>query len=62
MLTGFYSRKEFEPLRRIKFNDPETGKRLVFLTNNFVLPALTISKLYRMRWRVEIFFKWIETG
>ena len=61
VLTGFYSRKGFEPpLRRIKFNDPETGKRLVFLTNNFVLPALTITKLYRMRWRVELFFKWIK--
>jgi hypothetical protein len=61
VLTGFYSRKGFEaPLRRIKFNDPETGKRLVFLTNNFGLPALTITQLYRMRWRVELFFKWIK--
>jgi len=61
LLTGFYSRKGFEaPLRRIKFNDPETGKRLVFLTNNFALPALTITQLYRMRWRVELFFKWIK--
>jgi hypothetical protein len=57
VLTGFYSRKGFEaPLRRIKFNDPETGKRLVFLTNN----ALTIAQLYRLRWRVELFFKWIK--
>jgi hypothetical protein len=45
------------PLRRIKFNDPETGKRLVFLTNNFALPALTVAQLYRLRWRVELFFK-----
>ncbi|MGH8755859.1 MAG: IS4 family transposase, partial [Burkholderiales bacterium] len=61
MLTGFYSRKGFvAPLRRIKFNDPETGKRLVFLTNNLALPALTITQLYRMRWRVELFFKWIK--
>lgn len=61
VLTGFYSRKGFEaPLRRIKFNDPETGTRLVFLTNNFRLPALTITQLYRMRWRVELFFKWIK--
>ena len=61
LLTGFYSRKGFEaPLRRIKFNDPETGKRFVFLTNNFALPALTIAQLYRMRWRVELFFKWIK--
>jgi Domain of unknown function (DUF4372)/Transposase DDE domain len=61
VLTGFYSRKGFQaPLRRIKFNDPETGKRFVFLTNNFALPALTIAQLYRMRWRVELFFKWIK--
>jgi hypothetical protein len=61
VLTGFYSRKGFEaPLRRIKFNDPETGKRFVFLTNNFTLPALTITQLYRLRWRVELFFKWIK--
>ncbi len=60
-LSGFYSRKGFAaPLRRIKFNDPETGKRLVFLTNNLGLPALTITQLYRMRWRVELFFKWIK--
>jgi hypothetical protein len=61
MLSVFYSRKGFEaPLRRIKFRDPESGKRLVFLTNNFALPALTITQLYRMRWRVELFFKWIK--
>jgi hypothetical protein len=61
VLMGFYARKGFEaPLRRIKFNDPETGKRFVFLTNNFALPALTITQLYRLRWRVELFFKWIK--
>lgn len=61
VLTVFYSRKGFEaPLRRIRYRDPESGKRLVFLTNNFVLPALTITKLYRLRWRVELFFKWIK--
>ena len=61
VLTGFYSREDFEtPLRRIRFNDPNTGKRLVFLTNNFVLPALTIADLYRCRWQVELFFKWIK--
>ena len=61
VLTGFYSREDFEtPLRRIRFNDPNTGKRLVFLTNNFVLPALTITELYRCRWQVELFFKWIK--
>jgi hypothetical protein len=60
-LTGFYSSQDFEtPLRRIRFNDPKTGKRLVFLTNNFVLPALTITELYRCRWQVELFFKWIK--
>jgi hypothetical protein len=47
-------------LRRVKFNHPETGKQLVFLTNNFSLPALTITELYRLRWQVELFFKWIK--
>src|SRR5450830_906938 len=60
-LTGFYSRQGFaRPLRRIKYNDPATGKRLVFLTNNFAQPALTIAKLYKCRWQVELFFKWIK--
>jgi len=60
-LTGFYSRKGFDtPLRRIKFKDPKTGKPLVFLTNNFALPAITIADLYRCRWQVELFFKWIK--
>ena len=61
VLTGFYSRQDFDtPLRRIRFKDPKTGKRLVFLTNNFALPALTITELYRCRWQVELFFKWIK--
>jgi hypothetical protein len=61
VLTGFYSRQGFSrPLRRIKFTDPQTGKRLVFLTNNFALDALTIAKLYKCRWQVELFFKWIK--
>jgi IS4 transposase len=61
LLTGFYSRQGFSrPLRRIKFNDPQTGKRLVFLTNNFAQDALTIAKLYKCRWQVELFFKWIK--
>jgi hypothetical protein len=61
VLTVFYSRKGFDaPLRRVKFKDPQTGKSLVFLTNNFVLPALTITQLYRLRWRIELFFKWIK--
>jgi hypothetical protein len=61
VLTGFYSHQGFEaPLRRIRFKDPETAKTLIFLTNNFVLPALTITELYRCRWQVELFFKWIK--
>jgi hypothetical protein len=61
MLTGFYSCQAFAtPLRRIRFKDPVTGKRLVFLTNNFALPAITITELYRCRWQVELFFKWIK--
>jgi len=61
VLTGFYARQDFDtPLRRIKFKDPTTAKRLVFLTNNFALPAITITELYRCRWQVELFFKWIK--
>jgi hypothetical protein len=61
VLTGFYSRQDFDtPLRRIRFNDPKTGNRLVFLTNNFALPAITIADLYRCLWQVELFFKWIK--
>ncbi len=61
VLSGFYSRQDFDtPLRRIQFKDPETGKRLVFLTNNFALSAITITELYRCRWQVELFFKWIK--
>lgn len=61
MLTGTKTAAEYPvPLRRIKYVDPETGKRLVFLTNNFVLDALTIAKLYKCRWQVELFFKWIK--
>jgi hypothetical protein len=53
-------RKYPEKLRRVGFRDPDTGKVLVFLTNNFDLPALTIARLYKLRWRVELFFKWIK--
>lgn len=61
VLTGPRSWKAYpEKLRRIKFRDPETGKTLIFLTNNFALPALTIAQLYRCRWQVELFFKWIK--
>lgn len=61
MLNGFYSAKAYpEHLRRVRFKDPESGKTLVFLTNNTVLPALTIAALYKGRWQVELFFKWIK--
>ena len=49
-----------ELLRRIRFKDPESGKTLVFITNNFSLPAATICALYKSRWQVELFFKWIK--
>lgn len=61
VLTGFYSRKDYPAkLRRIRFFDPETNKRLVFLTNRFDLAPETIAALYRYRWQVELFFKWIK--
>ena len=61
VLTGYASRNRYpEKFRRIKFNDPETGKALVFLTNNFTLPASTICALYKARWQVELFFKWTK--
>lgn len=60
-LTGFYIKKDYpDYLRRIKYRDAETGKGYVFLTNNFQLPALTIAKLYKERWKIELFFKWIK--
>ena len=61
VLTGFYTSQHYpDKLRRIKYYDAETGKRLVFLTNNLSTPALTITELYRYRWQVELFFKWIK--
>jgi len=61
MLNGFYTSKHYpEHLRRIRFKDPETGKTLVFLTNNTTLFALTIAALYKSRWQVELLFKWIK--
>ena len=61
MLTGTTSRKDYpDKLRRVKFYDAVTDKTFVFLTNNFKLPALTIAQLYRSRWQVELFFKWIK--
>jgi hypothetical protein len=61
MLNGYYAAKRYpEHIRRIRYHDPETGKVLVFLTNHFTLPALTICALYKCRWQVELFFKWIK--
>lgn len=60
-LSGFYTAKNYpEKLRRIKYRDAETEKTFVFLTNNFTLPAITITHLYRSRWQIELFFKWIK--
>jgi hypothetical protein len=60
-LTGVISRKDYPiHLRRIRFKDPETGKTLMFLTNSFTVTAATICALYKARWQVELFFKWIK--
>ena len=60
-LNGFYAAKNYpDHLRRIRFKDPESGKTLVFLTNNTALPPMTIAALYKSRWQVELFFKWIK--
>ena len=60
-LSGFYSAKSYpDKLRRVRFYDTEQQRALVFLTNHFGLPALTVAQLYRLRWRVELFFKWIK--
>jgi len=60
-LNGFYAKKDYpDKLRRIRYRDVDTNKNLVFLTNNFTLPALTIAQLYHCRWKVELFFKWIK--
>ena len=61
MLNGFYASQDYPAvLRRIGYFDIETNNRFVFLTNNFALPALTIAQLYKYRWQIEIFFKWIK--
>ena len=61
MLSGFYQSKDYpEKLRRIKYHDAESDLTIVLMTNNFNLPALTVSELYRSRWQVELFFKWIK--
>ena len=60
-LDGFYAAKDYpEHLRRVRYKDPDSGKRLVFLSNHFDLPALTVCALYKSRWQVELFFKWIK--
>jgi hypothetical protein len=61
ILSSFQSASVYpDPLRRVSYFDAETGKRLKFLTNNFTLPALTIARIYKQRWQVELFFKWIK--
>ena len=61
VLNGFYSARDYpDKLRRVGFHDAERNKRLVFVTNNISLPALTIAQLYKCRWKVELFFKWIK--
>lgn len=61
VFTGFYAQRDFpSALRRVRFTDQATTKTLIFLTNNFTLPAFVIAHLYRCRWQVELFFKWIK--
>jgi hypothetical protein len=61
ILTSLASASVYpDPLRRVSYRDPETGKQLRFLTNNFNLPALTVARIYKQRWQVELFFKWIK--
>ena len=61
ILTAVDSVKAYpDPLRRITYVDAKTNNRLKFLTNNFLLPALTIAQIYKCRWQVELFFKWIK--
>lgn len=60
-LHGFYVHKDYpERLRRIRYFNAEKNKRLIFLTNHFTLPAFTIAELFRCRWKIELFFKWIK--
>jgi transposase len=60
-LTGYYKKKDYpDYLRIVKFLDSETGITYIFLTNNFILTAITIAQLYKERWKVELFFKWIK--
>jgi hypothetical protein len=60
-LDGVQTKRNYpEHLRRVRFHDPESGKTLVFITNHFTLPAATVCALYKSRWQVELFFKWIK--
>jgi IS4 transposase len=59
--AGLHSKSDYpEKLRRVRYRDPKSGKALVLLTNNMILPATTIARLYKCRWQVELFFKWIK--
>jgi IS4 transposase len=61
VLSSFESASVYpDPLRKVSYYDAKSGKRLKFLTNNFTLPALTIAQIYKQRWQVELFFKWIK--
>ena len=60
-LTGPKSKTDYpDAIRRVRFYDRENDRYLTFLTNNFLLPALTVAKLYKLRWQVELFFRWIK--
>lgn len=61
VLTGINTKDDYpQPLRRVKYHDDKSEKTFSFLTNNFVIPAQTVADLYRYRWQVELFFKWIK--
>ncbi|MYE87076.1 MAG: IS4 family transposase [Gammaproteobacteria bacterium] len=61
VLTGVKTKDNYpQPLRRVRYRDPETGRTFNFLTNNFAVSVLTVAELYRCRWQVELFFKWIK--
>ena len=61
VLSGFHAQRAYpEPPRRIGYPDPQTGKALVFLSNNFAVPALAIARIYQGRWQIGLFFKWIQ--